>query len=292
MVDFETRGFRTSRPEQREILETHARSFLDGFNLAASRWPTVHAGLDDVAQEERGFAYEGAGMYASLRDSLLSPRQKSLAHLISGPGDRYVHLIHVGAGWGLSALRIPGPIRLPRTPLLRWLALDGAGFAETFFGGQRVLAKRACGSPTARWQVRMAGCGRALWFLQSADIAGIAAVIGELPARARPHLWSGVGLAAGYAGAVDGSGLEMLVDASGPDLAQLKQGVVFAAAARMRSGVVPAHTELVCRKILSADVDQARQWADAAAEDLALASDVDAYLEWRTRIRRSAAGVS
>ncbi|MFS1298246.1 DUF1702 family protein [Streptosporangium longisporum] len=285
MADFERRGFRTDRPEARAVLEGRARSFLDGFNLALSRWGDVHAALATVPEENRGFAYEGAGMYAAYRDVTARGRDTALRRLLDGPGQGYVHLIHVGAGWGLSPARLPAPFRLPGTPLLRWLALDGAGFGEVFFGGTRALERRARRAPTPRGAARLAGCGRALWFAESADVTGVTRVIGRQPVAARAELWSGIGLASAYAGATTETGLEALVTAAGPAAPAYAQGVVFGATARFRSGVVPDHTVLACRVVLGTDPGTASSWADDTAADLEHSPDIAAYQEWRTRLR-------
>lgn len=287
MADFRRRGFRLDRPDKRAVLETHARSFISGFNIAAARWPAVHAALREVPAEERGFAYEGAGMYAAARD-LARTGARSLEALLRGPGDSYVHLVHVGAGWLPAALRVPLPGRLPATPLLRWLARDGAGFAETYFGGPAAAVRRARRTDTPQWRIRLGGTGRALWFVHSGDVAALAEFVDGLPAPARPHLWSGVGLAAAYAGTATRAELDLLAAASWEHVVHLAQGVVFAVAARRRSGCVPGHTELACGHLLSADVDVVDKWAEVAAHDLQGRRDAAAYLRWQAGVRQLA----
>lgn len=309
MADFARRGFRLDRPESRAILETHARSFLTGFNLAAApsrrqgrkphRNRNVHADLHEalgaVPEPERGFAYEGAGMFARLTDLATGGATGSMRRLLSGPGARYVHLVHVGAGWGLAATRLPVTVPVPGTPLLRWLALDGAGFAETYFGGVKALHRRCTRRPQpdtragagreVRWQTRVSGCGRALWFVESASPQGLNQRIAEQPAAARPWLWSGVGLAAGYAGAVSAAELGDLGQAAGSAWPYFAQGVVFAVAARVLSGHVPAHTGLASRTVLGVGPEVAATWSDVAADGLTDRRDVDAYGQWRCRLR-------
>jgi hypothetical protein len=288
LADFSRRGFRLDRPADRALLERHAEYFLTGFNLVAEYKSDPHSALAGIPAEERGFAYEGAGMRAALVDLMTCGRAGSLRRLLDGPGLRYVHLIHVGYGWALAPLRPPLPFRLPRTPLLRWLALDGAGFAETYFGDFTALRKRCRRRPTPRSQARLAGAGRALWFLESADIPGIVDRIESVPAAARPQLWAGVGLAACYAGCADERRLEDLGEASGPCVAYLGQGALFGAAARVLSGVVPAHTRLLCEKLFSVTPEVASGWTDVAAEGLSCRRDLAAYLEWKKRLREKA----
>lgn len=291
-ADFGRRGFRTDRPVAREALEGHARSFLTGFNTAVGEWRAPHAALDRLADEERGFAYEGAGMFARIADLATAGRARAVERLLSGPGHRYAHLVHVGAGWPFAAARLPAPIPLPRTPLLRWLALDGAGFAAAFFGGARALARQCRAATTPAAEAKVAGCGRAVWFLESADVAGVARRVSTLPPAAHPSLWSGIGLACAYAGATDEAGRAELVRASGTHRPHLAQGVAFAAGARVRSGIVPEHTRAACAQILGVHPEQAAAWTDAAAEGLTDSRHVHAYLRWRARVRALAAPVT
>ncbi|GAA3011087.1 DUF1702 family protein [Actinokineospora diospyrosa] len=284
MADFGRRGFRVDRPGPRERLERHARSFLTGYNLAAAHWPHVRAAVDTLPAEERGFAHEGAAMWAGQRDVLT--RGRSVAALLAESGADYPHLIHVGAGWALAVSRLPLPVRLTDTPLLRWLAYDGAGFAEVFFGGRRALRRRAerAGTDPVRL-IRLAGSGRALWFMTAGDPDDIREVIAEAPATARAALWSGVGLAATYAGGVPAAELDTLREHAGGHLGHLRQGVVFGATARVRSGIVPAHSTLACERLVGTTPAEASGWAERAAEDLGERTDISAYLDWRDRTR-------
>jgi hypothetical protein len=284
LADFSKRGFSLDHPAARRVLETHARAFLTGFNVVAgTRDP--HRALAGIPGEERGFAYEGAGMRAALTDLATGGRARAFERLLAGPGQGYVHLVHVGYGWGLVPARLPLPVLIPRTPLLRWLALDGAGFAEVYFGGVAALRRRCARAATPRWEARLAGCGRALWFLASADVDGVAGLIRSVPLRARSPLWAGVGLAAAYAGCVDEQVIDRLVTVCEDDVPQLKQGALFAIAARVRSGIVPAHTELACRRLFSVSPREAASWTDTAAAELTGSSELAAYMEWKSRLR-------
>jgi len=297
LADFRRRGFRLDRADDRAVLEGHAHAFLDGFNLAVRHWRDPHAALGTVPPLERGFAYEGAGMHAAVRDTLTAGRARALERLLGGPGEAYTHLVHVGYGWAFVPLRVPLPVPLAGTPLLRWLALDGAGFAETFFGGRRALRRRAAGRGRAgglraeqRWAARTAGCGRALWFVESAHVPGVVDEIATAPVAARPHLWSGVGLACTYAGCAGPAEVAALRSAAGPDRNHFLQGVMFGVTARWRSGAVPEHTRVVAREVLDAAPQEVAAWTDAAAAGLTARTDVGAYDTWKARLRARAAG--
>jgi enediyne biosynthesis protein E3 len=289
MADFGARGFRTDRPAERAILEEHARNFLRGFNLAAARWSPPHEELHErIPDEERGFAYEGAGMYAGLLDLVTAGRARALRRLLAGPGDRYVHLTNVGAGWLFTPARVSLVPRLPEEPLLRWLALDGSGFGRVYFGGKPALRRLAAARVGPRRQARLAGAGRALWFVESGHPDGIAETIGRLAPAARPHVWAGVGLAVTYAGAAADPALDRLATLAEPHHDHFTQGVLFGAAARHRSGIVPAHTRRAATRFLDVSVDEAARWCETTAGPQPSA-DIHAFLRWKHGLRELAA---
>jgi hypothetical protein len=124
-----------------------------------------------------------------------------------------------------------------------------------------------------------------LWFLESADVEGVTSVIERAAPPARPWLWSGVGLAAGYAGCAAEPEIDDLVLASAEYWPHLAQGALFAVAARCRAGIVPPHTERMCRQLFGVAPAEASIWTDEAARGLTDSTDVSAYSEWRSRLR-------
>lgn len=290
LADFEARGFHLHRPASRAVLETHARTFLAGFDLAARTRGAPHNELARVEPAERGFAYEGAGMYAALVDAPRGGRGGALAALLAGPGDRYAHLIHVGAGWYPAPARLPLPT-LPATPLLRWLALDGHGFARTFFGGLRALRRMSRRSGPVvgeRAAARLSGAGRALWFVTCADVHLAARIVTAEPPAVARELWAGLGLAACYAGGAGATELDALRAHAGTHAAALGQGVTFGAGARVRAGHVPPHTELACERLVGVDAAEAAARTDRAAARLTGDRSVAAYGRWRAELRSPA----
>lgn len=290
MADFGARGFRTDRPAERAILEEHARSFLRGFNFAAARWVAPHEELHErIPDEERGFAYEGAGMFAGLLDLFTAGRAHAVRRLLAGPGDGYAHLINVGAGWMFTPARVSVVPRLPEEPLLRWLALDGSGFGRVYFGGKPALRRLAAAPARPRREARLAGAGRALWFVESGHPDGIAETIGRIAPAARPQVWAGVGLAVTYAGAADDAALDRLATLAAPHYDHFAQGVLFGAAARHRSGIVPAHTRRAATRFLNLSVDDTARWCETTAAGQRGSTDIHAFLRWKHGLRQVAA---
>jgi enediyne biosynthesis protein E3 len=285
-VDFGLRRFRLRPGPARQVLESAARAFLIGLN-AVSDGDLVER-LDAMAPEHIGFACEGAGMGAAMLDLVTLGGGRRVAALLAGPAAAHPPLVHVGIGWAYARLRLrPGPGSPAADPLLRWLAWDGFGFHQGFFhadrviGGQRVEWRL----PQAARAVRDQGLGRALWFHECAEPDGVALRIAEFGPDRRADLWSGIGLAATYAGGARADELSRLRELAGPYRAQLAQGCAFACKARLAGQVVPEHTELAARVLADTEVATAAGWTDEARAALTGSTLAD-YQRWRAGIRQ------
>lgn len=223
-------------------LSRHAAAFMQGATYAAQtrlRGP-VHAELALVDAEERGFAYEGAAMTAFMLDRLTPGRRWRVPLLLCADGHGFRYLVHVGVGWGMARLGL----RLPRTswgldPLLRWLALDGRGFHDSFFANptDRDRMHRApVTCPTEH--ITGQGMGRALWFVHGAQVDRISATVRHAHPTRRNAMWAGVGLAAAYAGSARAEPVG-LKRAAGPHAPAVHQGMTFGHAARVAQGLPP-----------------------------------------------------
>jgi enediyne biosynthesis protein E3 len=286
----ETRGFASCPPDVRSELELHGSSFVRGFNdaMAAGAGAGLTVSLEAVELAERGFAYEGAGMGLALLDVLLPGRARRIEALLAGAcGDRHVYMIHVGAGWALARLRRRpwGGLRLD--PLLRWLALDGYGFHEAFFS-PRPVVREHLRPPRLRGSERNVfdqGVGRALWFVCAADPDGIASKVGAFEPARRADLWSGVGLAATYAGAASDAVLSRLAILAAGYGAELAQGAAFAAKARLRAQNVVPHVERACETFWRAPVDEVASVTDRTLASIGAGDTVEHFERWREAIR-------
>ncbi|AXH92092.1 DUF1702 family protein [Micromonospora aurantiaca (nom. illeg.)] len=302
LVELAGRRHRRGEVTSRLLLQTRALAFVEGYRLRRAGRRDIHEELALIEPVNRGFAYEGAALAAALAD-LATPRrapapgsrdgrQTRLGHLLDGPGAGFVHLVHVGAGWAAAVL--PWRTvhrRLPLDPLLRWLALDGAGFARGFFGGPgaiRRLARRPDRDDPVQTVLRQ-GLGRSLWFVECGDVPAIGRQIEGFPPGLRPELWAGVGLAVCYAGGCSDRQFEHLQTLDGKERAALAQGAAFAAEARRTAGHVPAHTAAAVAALTGVPADTAANWArDSRDSALALGPEIDSYRWWQREIRRRA----
>jgi len=289
-VDFQQRGFRGASAEMRNRLELVGGTFLAGYHLAVEceSIPELAARLNGVKAELRGFAFEGAAMGLALLDWLTPWRRDRLRTLLQGAGEAHAYLLHVGIGWVWA--RAPfGFRRWQRKldPLLGWLAFDGWGFHEGFFHWPKYAAGQPAPPKLSGYERRVfdQGLGRSFWFVNGGNNGLIAQMIAIFSAERQPDLWSGIGLAATYAGMAGEASLVELREKAGAFRPQLAQGAAFAAKARQRAGNLADYTHLATRILCGLSADAAAQITDAALENLPADAEVPVYEIWRQRIQ-------
>ncbi|MEV8633991.1 DUF1702 family protein [Streptosporangium sp. NPDC051023] len=285
---FGVRRFRLG--QARPHLEAAGQACLAGYNAVVAGEAER---IDDLREELRGFAYEGAGMACATLDVLTITGGRRLKNLLSGQGMRHPHLIHLGTGWAYARLRMR-PMWGIRSvhPLLRWLAFDGFGFHQGFFAADRTVGRQRTAGllDRTRRAIFDQGVGRALWFHECAGVDDVILRVAEFPAGRRADLWSGVGLAAAYVGGADARELERLNTAAAEDgfRAHLVQGAAFAGAVRLISGTVPEHTATAVSALCEVDVEEAGHWTETAFVALGHnAHSGDQYQAWRAGVRKA-----
>ncbi|GAA2868454.1 hypothetical protein Acy02nite_84130 [Actinoplanes cyaneus] len=300
-VTFAARGFPVVETPATRRLEAIPESVVVGFE-----WGIEVRGLDELVRrlelvdpEMRGFAYEGAAMACTIRDAMAAGRGRRARDLLSGPGVPHTFLTYIGIGFAMARLPrpawrgvLPDLTGTPYYPTMSWLAVDGYGFDRAYFRTDRHV-ERQLRLPAYPWLGRPdyfpravdQGIGRALWFIHGGRPDAVGSGVARFAADRRSDLWSGVGLAATFAGGCDAAGLAALRRHAGPDATHLAQGAVFAAKARDFSGFVPAHSEAAIEALAGLTVAAAAELADDAADGgPAAAGELD-YENWRTRIR-------
>jgi hypothetical protein len=289
-VTLSRRGFRVPRRASvREHLECVGESFRQGYQAAleSAHWSELPSRLASVELEFRGFAYEGAAMALNLLDQLRPWAPRLFPAFLSGPGQRHIYMVHVGAGWSMARLRLSLRRRLSKLdPVLGWLALDGFGFHEGYFHWPWYANGTHRPAVLQGYALRAfdQGLGRSLWFISGADPQWISRVISAFPENRRGDLWSGVGLACSYAGGCDEAEIVSLQELAAGYECHLAQGAVFAAKTREYAGNATLHTESACRILCGLSLYQAAVIADETLWQATEAAE-PAYEDWRYRIR-------
>jgi hypothetical protein len=279
LVDFGHRGFRIGDPAVRNRLEKIGSTVLDGFDTVVrddTADPVDQLGEVDV--ELRPWAYEGAGMACAMLDVITVSRGRRIRTLLEGSGDPYMQIIHVGIGMAMGQMHLPGwGVLRGLDPVMRWLVVEGHGFSQGFFHMKSRLRPDRMSRPRKRAieAVGDQGLGRSLWFIECADVTAIADRVDMFHPSRRGDLWSGLGLAAGFAGGVDAAALNVLVHRSDMHRADLVQGATFAAMSRHRSGYIPPQTELALSTFAGVDGTTAATWGEDAVAQVEAAYGTD-----------------
>ncbi len=282
-------------PAVRGHLEGVGRAFLSGYHLALAAGGGARLELGELEEdvESAGFAVEGAAMACALLDALDPRGVHRLPAFLDRFGPRYAYLIHVGVGWAIARVRwAEGKLVRTLRPMLRWLAFDGYGFHHGYFRTEPAVGRQLRPRSLTGYGLRAfdQGLGRSLWFSNCADAEGISATIDRFAFPRRGDLWSGVGLAATYAGGAGPEALDVLVECAAQFRAHLAQGSAFAAAARRQAGRIPWATESACQALVGLDGTGAAEWAERSRPRDEL--DPSGYERWRARLRAGLGGAA
>jgi hypothetical protein len=296
-VSFAGRGFAVSPTPATERLEAVPQAVVCGFEwaIAAHNLTDITRRLRLVEEEQRGFAYEGATMAYTILDTIRGDRTREL---LSGEGEKHLLLAYIGIGFAMA--RLPRPLwrkvlpdlRSRYHPMMSWLAVDGYGFDRAYFDTERWVDRQEVpnpypwqGSPEYFLRAVDQGIGRALWFIRGADPDKVAAAVLRFAGGRQADLWSGVGLAATFAGGCSPDGLAELRKSAGEHWAELALGSVFAVKARTDAGFVPEHTVLANEQLTSLSIAGSNALADRTEPDPRGSGPLPQYEIWRQRIR-------
>ncbi|MFE7132618.1 DUF1702 family protein [Streptomyces sp. NPDC057638] len=304
-VSFTGRAFSLDPTDRTRALEAIPQAVVTGFEwgIEDRDVATTERRLALVGPEHRGFAYEGATMACAIRDAT-GPRRHRVKTLLRGGGRDHIFLNYIGIGFAMAKLPRPLWRHLTPTldtldgpefyPALRWLCVDGYGFDRAYFStatwvdGQRRDTPYAFESHTRHtgyWQRAVdQGTGRALWFIHGGHTDRVGAAVRAFAADRHADLFSGVGLAATFAGGASAASLATLRHTAGPHAAHLAQGAVFAAKARHHAGHIPGHSHSALHALTGLSADAAARLADDCAPT-GPGGDLPSYEIWRRALR-------
>jgi hypothetical protein len=303
-TSFAVRGFPLDTPA-RSILEETAKHVTMGFEIAIEQKnvAAVAERLELLETQFRGLGYEGAGMALALRD-VMSPRPgtRRLDSFfgIGGPGAHQIFMGYIGIGFALAYLpkflwnrAWPDQSKLPESPAVNWMILDGYGFHEAYFKTGKWVHQQHR-TPPLPWpgphdyvlRVLDHGIGRAMWFINGGDVGRLTNMIKGFAEIRRSDLWCGAALAATYAGGVGEDSLAEFAKNSWEYHPEVAQGAVFAIKQRVMSQLVTPHTELASQILCEMSAEDAAGLTDPARANLPEgSSSIPAYEIFRQRIQ-------
>lgn len=299
-VSFAGRGFPVTATPETVRLEAIPQSVVVGFEwgIEARRLDEVERRLEMVEPELRGFAYEGAAMACTVRDAVRGQRTRDL---ILGSGRPHFFLAYIGIGFAMARLPrvlwskiLPDLSPIPFHPTMSWLAVDGYGFDLAYFHTDRWVERQQRpatypwdGHPGYFPRAVDQGIGRALWFIHGGRCPAVAAAVERFDAERQGDLWSGVGLAATFAGGASRAELAGLREAArrAGHASQLALGAVFAVKARHFSAYVPEHTVETAAELTGLSIEEAVDLADRTEVERTGNGPEPQYELWRRNIR-------
>ncbi|HEY0641749.1 MAG TPA: DUF1702 family protein [Pseudonocardiaceae bacterium] len=298
-VMFAGRGFDVIPTDATRAMEAVPQAVVLGFEwgIDGEKLGDLARRLDMIDPELRGFAYEGATMALTIKDATAGGKRTKA--LLDGPGRPHLLLSYIGIGFAMA--RLPRKLWakvLPALepslfhPTMSWLCVDGYGFDLAYFhrrkwvDEQRVPAPYPwLGHPGYFHRAVDQGIGRALWFMHGGVPANVIAAVRRFPGHRQADLWSGVGLAATFAGGCGPEGLAVVREAAGEHRDHLGLGSVFAATARVAAAHVPEHSAEALLALAGVTPEDAVVLSATAHPDPAAARTEPHYEAWRTAIR-------
>lgn len=267
-ADFKVRKFEEGHDAQ-ERLELVAKTVVQGYNTAVEHGlgPDLMAIATSIDKELQGFFNEGIGMGLHALDTFSFSKKKQFWSFIEGEGNHHEYMSYIGAGLTCAVFKKPFKKLLDKGSVTSWLALDGIGFYYAMFKTPKVLADvyvpkkiKADAFYLDRFDN---GVGRALWFYASGEPQKIADTIKQFPESRRGPIWSGVGLAATYAGGVTEEKLRKLRALSGEHCLQLGQGSILAIHTRFTAGNPSTYNKMATAVLVGSTAEECEKIASA-----------------------------
>jgi hypothetical protein len=303
-ISFRKRGFPGPATAATERLEAIPQAVVCGFEWGIET-RTLHEleqRLRLVDPELRGFAYEGAAMACTVRDAMAGGRGHRTRDLLLGPGQPHIFLTYIGIGFAMARLPrllwrkvMPDLTGSAFYPTMSWFAIDGLGFDRAYFHTRKWVDRQAiprgypwAGDPAYFLRAWDQGVGRALWFIHGGRVPEVVAAVAEFAAERRPDLWSGVGLAAAFAGGCPPQDLTGLLTGAGDLRPEVSLGAVLANKGRHFGGHMPDHTAAAVRVLTGLSVEEAVDLADrteVGSDAAGRRPGEPAYELWRQNIR-------
>ncbi len=240
--DFERRGFDKGNDAQHR-LEDVGKTVMMGYNTA------IETGLHDdlktitgtIQSEKVGFFHEGLAMGLYTLDIFSLFKRDRFWKFVKNQAKHHEYMSYIGAGLAIGVFNRPFESFIKKAcPMCGCLVVDGIGFYHAFFKTKKTLIKYKVPLKVEENRFYLErfdnGVGRAIWFYNSGKPLDIAKTVKGFPADRRGNIWSGIGLAATYAGGVSDTKIRLLQKMAGEHVLMLGQGSFLAAHTRQRAG--------------------------------------------------------
>jgi hypothetical protein len=241
-AEFEVRGFSKEEAAQ-ERLENVAKVVVTGYNTALEFGYSkeLFMNIKTVKTELNGFYNEGVGMGLYTLDLFSIFNQNRFWNFIKNEGKNHEYMSYIGAGIACGVFKRPFKKFLEKaSPTSGLLILNGIGFYYGYFKPKKTLKNlyvpKSVIGDSFYLECYDNGIGRALWFVNGGNPDKIKKTITEFPLSRHAAIWSGVGLAATYAGGVSQEVILQLKKLAGEHYIRLAEGSILATHTRDLAG--------------------------------------------------------
>lgn len=276
---------RKTREHLRLILE----SFIHGYHsaLLSDNVMQLERRLLRLDGEIRGYGFEGAGTGLTVIDTLMPWREGLLDTFVQGPGATHLHSVLIGVGWGMARLRRHNltSMRKRLDATHGWFIHDGYAFHNAFFDWKKIPDRHPLEQHNFAARVADQGVGRAMWFKFGTRGERIRQVVDAYMPERRADLWTGVGVAAGYAGGVEPEVLPALYEEAAAYRDDVALGIAMAARARHIGGVATEHTEQACRLFCGMNTRRVMELTELCFATSSRNTKSEIYQVWQQEIR-------
>ncbi|XLS29693.1 DUF1702 family protein [Flavobacteriaceae bacterium M23B6Z8] len=273
-ANFKVRGF-TKGSSAQNRLEMVAKTVVSGYNTA------LETGLSNdlethtkyVKTELVGFFNEGIGMGLYTLDVFSIFNKNRFWNFIRTKGKHHEYMSYIGAGIASGVFfNLPFKRFVEKAdPTSGLLILNGLGFYYAYFKPKKTLQHFYIPKSVQKDRFFIEcydnGIGRALWFYNGGIPSEIANTISNFPLERQGAIWSGVGLAATYAGGVSELKIRELKEEAGSFAYMLGEGAVLACHTRDIAGN-PHKTDTTEKILTGANVQSCIAFAAKAKENL------------------------
>ncbi len=273
-ANFKIRGFEKNAPAQAR-LELVAKTVVSGYNTALETGLTddLQTNTETIKQELVGFFNEGIGMGLYTLDVFSVFNRNRFWNFIKDKGKNHEYMSYIGAGIASGVFfNLPFEKFVEKAdPTSGLLILNGLGFYYAYFKPKKTLQKMYLPKSVKKDKFYIEcydnGIGRALWFYNGGVPTSIARTIANFPKDRQGAIWSGVGLAATYAGGVPEEKIRELQELAGENSHMLGEGSILACHTRDIAGN-PHESDSTERILTGKSVKECNLFAAMAKENL------------------------
>ncbi len=240
--NFKARGFEEGGKAQPR-LEQVGKTVVHGYNVAVEHGlgDDLTAIINTIEEEKVGFFHEGVAMGLYTLDLFSVFNKNRFWDFIKNQGSHHEYMSYIGAGLATGVFNRSFERFLEKAcPMSGCLVLDGIGFYNAFFKTKKTIMRRLVPKNIEKNPFYLErydnGIGRAVWFYNAGNPKEIAKTIKSFPYDRQGDIWSGVGLAATYAGGVSADDISALKKVSGSHSLMLGQGAFLAVHTRHTAG--------------------------------------------------------